>query len=71
MKWLVVGTLVFLSAGAVAGALLLTRGGGSGWDGSTLHATWVDPRGTGVLERGAGEPLAAPHEYELAPDPPL
>jgi 3',5'-cyclic AMP phosphodiesterase CpdA len=47
---------VVVAAGAIAIGFLET-GGGRPWDGSTLRASWVDPRGTGTLERGSGEPL--------------
>src|SRR5436305_13633335 len=48
--------LVLVVAAAVAVGVLETRGGHA-WDGSSLQGTWVDPRGTGTLERGPGEPL--------------
>jgi 3',5'-cyclic AMP phosphodiesterase CpdA len=48
--------LVLVAAAAVSSGLLATQGD-RGWDGSTLRETWVDPRGTGTLQRGPGEPL--------------
>jgi hypothetical protein len=53
---LVAAGLVLVAAAAVVLALLAMRSG-SGWDGSTLQGTWVDPQGTGTLERGPGEKL--------------
>jgi 3',5'-cyclic AMP phosphodiesterase CpdA len=53
---LIAAGLVLVAAAAVAVALLAT-GGGSAWDGSTLQGSWVDPHGTGTLERGPGDPL--------------
>ena len=52
----IVGLLALAVGVAVALGLLAGRGG-HGWDGSTLRSTWVDPRGTGALRRGPGEPL--------------
>jgi 3',5'-cyclic AMP phosphodiesterase CpdA len=63
-----------LAAGAAgAGALALALAGceasggpvAGGASGSTLAATWGDPRGTGVLVRSAGEPLL--ERTELSP----
>jgi 3',5'-cyclic AMP phosphodiesterase CpdA len=58
MRRIVFAALVLAAAAAVAAGLLATRGE-SGWDGSTLHGSWVDPHRTGVLQRGPGEPLLA------------
>jgi 3',5'-cyclic AMP phosphodiesterase CpdA len=55
-RWLIAAGLVLVVAAAVASGVLATRGGHA-WDGSTSQGTWVDPRGTGTLERGPGEPL--------------
>jgi 3',5'-cyclic AMP phosphodiesterase CpdA len=52
----VAAALVLVAGTAVAVGVVVTRGSRA-WDGSTLQANWVDPRGTGVLTRGAGEPL--------------
>ncbi len=54
-----------LLSGALAGAALAVALAGCGSsdeqtaesDGSTLQSTWVDPHGTGQLQRGPGEPL--------------
>jgi 3',5'-cyclic AMP phosphodiesterase CpdA len=56
MRRFAVVALVVVAAATVAIGVLRTRGG-EAWDGSTLRADWVDPRGTGVLHRGSGEPL--------------
>src|ERR1043165_5895350 len=56
MRRFAVVALVVLAAATVAISVLGTRRGAA-WDGSTLRADWVDPRGTGVLHRGSGEPL--------------
>lgn len=56
MRRLAVAALALVVTAGVAIWLLAHRGG-PGWNGSTLQETWVDPRGTGVLERGPGEPL--------------
>src|SRR4051812_42094674 len=64
MRPLIVGGLVLVVAAAVASGVLTMRGGPA-WDGSTLRGTWVDPHGTGTLERGPGEPLI--DRTDLAP----
>jgi 3',5'-cyclic AMP phosphodiesterase CpdA len=56
MRWLIAAALVLVAAAAVAFGVL-AAGGGQGWNGSTLRGNWVDPHGTGTLERGPGEPL--------------
>jgi 3',5'-cyclic AMP phosphodiesterase CpdA len=56
MRRLAAAALVLVAGAAVAIGVLMTRGSRA-WDGSTLRASWVDPHGTGVLRRGAGEPL--------------
>lgn len=56
--------IVLVVAAAVASGVLATRGGHA-WDGSTLEGTWVDPHGTGTLERGPGESLL--DRTDLAP----
>ncbi|MGI8421796.1 MAG: hypothetical protein ACR2MU_06010, partial [Gaiellaceae bacterium] len=57
---------VVAAAVAVALAVVVLRGSSApSSDPSTLHATFVDPRGTGVLVRGPGEPLF--DRTELAP----
>lgn len=57
---------VIAAAVAVALAVVVLRGSSApSSDPSTLHATFVDPRGTGVLVRGPGEPLLG--RTELAP----
>jgi 3',5'-cyclic AMP phosphodiesterase CpdA len=53
---LVAAGLVLVAAAAIVLGLLATRGG-AGWDGSTLQGSWVDPHGTGTLQRGPAEPL--------------
>lgn len=58
MRRLAVAAVALLAAAGVVLWLLVLRAG-PGWDGSTLRGTWVDPRGTGLLERGRGEPLVA------------
>jgi len=61
---LIAAVLVLAVAAAVAiGALAMP--GNQAWDGSTLHGTWVDPHGTGILQRGPREPLL--DRTDLAP----
>jgi 3',5'-cyclic AMP phosphodiesterase CpdA len=67
MKLVIAAALVLVVAAAVASGVLATRGGRA-WDGSTLTGTWVDPRGTGRLGRGPGEPLL--DRTDLAPQSP-
>lgn len=59
MRRLAVAVVVLVvAAGASVFGFLVTRGRPA-WDGSTLRASWVDPRGTGLLTRGPGQPLLA------------
>ena len=64
MRPLIAAGLVLVVAAAVAFGVLATRSA-QAWDGSTLRGTWVDPRGTGTLDRGPGEPLL--DRTDLAP----
>jgi 3',5'-cyclic AMP phosphodiesterase CpdA len=64
-KRLALVAVVLLAAGGASLGLVLAAGGGRTWTGSSLHGTFVDRNGDGVLERGPGEPFV--DRTELAP----
>ena len=65
LKRLALAAVVVFAAGGAALGAVLSSGGPRSWWGSTLQATFVDPNGDGVLQRGPGEPFV--DRTELAP----
>lgn len=68
-RHLVVVIAASLAVAAVVAIEARPRSNAPEGDGSTLHATWADRNGDGVLERAPGEPLVGRTELARASEP--